>query len=83
MREMGSLVFKKQPVQMKRQMKRAMTAFVFFFSRGSPLQTLAAAQRFTIICINLQMWLSSGFEVAEFAFLLDPCVNVSKLFQET
>lgn len=27
------------------------------------------------------MRLSSGFEVAEFAFLLDPFVNVSKLFQ--
>lgn len=34
-----------------------------------------------IICINLQMWLSFGFEVAEFAFFLDPYVNVSKLFQ--
>ncbi len=57
-----------------------MTVFVFSFSQGSPFQTLAA-QRFTIICMNLQMWLSSGIEVAEFAFLLDPCVNVSKLFQ--
>lgn len=27
------------------------------------------------------MWLSSGFKVTEFAFLLDPYVNVSKLFR--
>lgn len=40
-----------------------------------------ANQSFTTICINLQMWLSSGFEVAEFAFSLDPYMNVSKLFQ--
>ena len=57
-----------------------MLVFVFSFSQGFPFQT-PAAQRFTTVCINLQMWLSSGFEVAEFASLLDPYVNVSKLFQ--
>lgn len=51
--------------------------FVFLFSQGSPFQA-PAAQRFTTICIHLQMLLSSGLEVAEFAFLLDTCVNVSK-----
>lgn len=53
---------------------------VLSFSQGSPFQTLAA-QGFTTICINLQMCRSSGFEVAKFAFLLEPFVNVSKLFQ--
>lgn len=61
-------------------MKYKLIVFVFLFSQGSPFQTLAA-QRFTIICINLQMWRSSGFEVAEFAFLLDSYVNVSKWFR--
>lgn len=46
----------------------------------TPFQTLAA-QGFTTICMNLQMCLSSGFVVAKFAFLLEPFVNVSKLFQ--
>lgn len=53
-----------------------------FLSQDSPFWTWAA-QRFTTIWINLQMWLSAGFEVTEFAFLLDPCVNVSKLLQRT
>lgn len=46
----------------------------------TPFQTLAA-QGFTTICMNLQMCRSSGFVVAKFAFLLEPRVNVSKLFQ--
>lgn len=53
-----------------------------FLSQDSPFWT-CAAQRFTTIWINLQMWLSAGFEVTEFAFLLDPCVNVSKWLQRT
>lgn len=61
-------------------MKKKMIVSVFLVPQGSPFQTLAA-QIFTTICISLQMWLSSGFEVTEFAFLLDPYVNVSKLFQ--
>lgn len=50
------------------------------FSQGWPVQT-QAAQRFTTICINLQMWLSSGLEVAVFAFPSHSFRNVSELFQ--
>lgn len=55
-------------------------AILLPFPQDSPSQILAA-QRFTTICINLQMWQSSGLEVAVFAFRCHSFMNVSELFQ--
>lgn len=53
---------------------------VLSFTQGSPVQK-QAAQRFTTICINLQMWLSYGLQVVVFAFRSHSFRIVSELFQ--
>lgn len=59
---------------------RSLARLVFHSRLICPKQ---AAQRFTTICINLQMWLSYGLQVVVFAFRSHSFRIVSELFQSS